>query len=111
MHRRKMAILYTDAGYGHVATANVLKREMENAHSWEVILIDPYRETLAVLDPYLRVLGKSGPDIYNDVVLRRGHTTIFWPCFAALSQFLCVLGLAVASRKLAAIWREKDFDL
>jgi len=108
---KRILILYTDSGYGHVATARVLREYLAAQRPWRVDAVDAYREILTGLDPFRVLTGMSGPDIYNEYALRRGHTRVLWPVMAAGSSVAMRLGSPLVSRQLTAYLRERRYDM
>ncbi|HEY1722686.1 MAG TPA: hypothetical protein VGG27_15685 [Magnetospirillaceae bacterium] len=108
---KKLTILYTDCGYGHVATANALKRELEEAGTYRVDIIDVYRDVLESIDPFLHTVGISGPDIYNKLVLQRGHTRLLYPVVAAITAISMAVTSRNLSKRLAGYCAKYDPDL
>jgi hypothetical protein len=108
---RHVAILYTDSGYGHVATTNVLRRQIERERGWQVTTIDVYREVLAEVDPFKAMTGIAGPDIYNDFVIRQGHTRILWPAMASAATLALRIGSPLVVRRLAKLWQRLPIDM
>ncbi|MGH7012932.1 MAG: MGDG synthase family glycosyltransferase [Stellaceae bacterium] len=53
----------------------------------------------------------SGPDIYNEYALRRGHTRVLWPVIAAGSSVAIRLGSPFVVRQLSAYLRERHYDM
>jgi UDP-N-acetylglucosamine:LPS N-acetylglucosamine transferase len=108
---RHVAILYTDSGYGHVATTNVLRRQIEKERGWRVTTIDVYREILAEIDPFKAMTGVAGPDIYNDFVIRQGHTRVLWPAMASAATLALRVGSPLVVRRLAKLWQRLPVDM
>jgi UDP-N-acetylglucosamine:LPS N-acetylglucosamine transferase len=108
---RHVAILYTDSGYGHVATTNVLRRQIETERGWRVTTIDVYREILAEIDPFKAMTGIAGPDIYNDFVIRQGHTRVLWPAMASAATLALRVGSPLVVRRLAKLWQRLPIDM
>jgi 1,2-diacylglycerol 3-beta-galactosyltransferase len=108
---KRILILYTDSGYGHVAAARSLRRYLREQRAWSVDEVDVYREILNSLDPFRALTGMSGPDVYNEYALRRGHTRVLWPIIAAGSSVAIHLGRPLVVRRLAAFWRERHYDM
>ncbi|MDE2229799.1 MAG: hypothetical protein KGL11_12270 [Alphaproteobacteria bacterium] len=108
---RRILVLYTDSGYGHVATARVLRDHLGAARPWRIDIVDVYREILTGLDPFRMLTGMSGPDIYNEYALRRGHTRVLWPMIAAGSSVAIRLGSPFVVRQLSAYLRARRYDM
>jgi UDP-N-acetylglucosamine:LPS N-acetylglucosamine transferase len=108
---KRILVLYTDSGYGHVATARALAAYLPTQRNWRIETVDVYREILTTLDPFYALTGKSGPDIYNEYALRRGHTLLLWPLLAASSSIAISLGASRIQRMLAAFWDTREFDM
>jgi UDP-N-acetylglucosamine:LPS N-acetylglucosamine transferase len=108
---KRILVLYTDSGYGHVATSRALAAYLPSERNWRIETIDVYREILTSLDPFYAFTGKSGPDIYNEYALRRGHTMLLWPLLAASSSIAISLGASRIARKLASFWATREYDM
>lgn len=108
---KRILVLYTDSGYGHVATARVLRDYLGAERSWRIDVVDVYREILTGLDPFRMLTGMSGPDIYNEYALRRGHTRVLWPVIAAGSSVAIRLGSPFVVRQLSAYLRAQRPDM
>ncbi|MDE2165386.1 MAG: hypothetical protein KGJ66_03490 [Alphaproteobacteria bacterium] len=108
---KRILVLYTDSGYGHVATARVLREYLGAERPWRIDIVDVYREILTGLDPFRALTGMSGPDIYNEYALRRGHTRVLWPVIAAGSSVALRLGSPFVVRQLAAYLRARSYDM
>jgi len=108
---KRILVLYTDSGYGHVATARVLRDYLGAERPWRIDVVDVYREILTGLDPFRALTGMSGPDIYNEYALRRGHTRVLWPVIAAGSSVAIRLGSPFVVRQLSAYLRERHYDM
>jgi len=108
---KRILVLYTDSGYGHVATARVLRDYLGAERPWRIDIVDVYREILTGLDPFRALTGMSGPDIYNEYALRRGHTRVLWPVIAAGSSVAIRLGSPFVVRQLSAYLRERHYDM
>lgn len=108
---KRVLVLYTDSGYGHVATARVLRDYLSAERPWRIEIVDVYREILTGLDPFRALTGMSGPDIYNEYALRRGHTRVLWPVIAASSSVAIRLGSPFVVRQLSAYLRAQRPDL
>jgi len=108
---KRILVLYTDSGYGHVATARVLREHLGAERPWRIDVVDVYREILTGLDPFRALTGMSGPDIYNEYALRRGHTRVLWPVIAAGSSVAIRLGSPFVVRQLSAYLRERRYDM
>lgn len=109
--RKRILVLYTDSGYGHVATARVLREHLGAVRPWRIDTVDVYREILTGLDPFRALTGMSGPDIYNEYALRRGHTRVLWPVIAAGSSVALRLGSPFVVRQLTAYLRARGYDM
>lgn len=108
---KRILVLYTDSGYGHVATARVLREYLGAERPWRIETVDVYREILTGLDPFRALTGMSGPDIYNEYALRRGHTRVLWPVIAAGSSVAIRLGSPFVVRQLSAFLRTQRPDM
>jgi len=108
---KRILVLYTDSGYGHVATARVLREHLAAEKPWRIDTVDVYREILTGLDPFRALTGMSGPDIYNEYALRRGHTRVLWPVIAAGSSVAIRLGSPFVVRQLSAYLRAQRPDM
>lgn len=108
---KRILVLYTDSGYGHVATARVLRDYLGVERPWRIDAVDVYREILTGLDPFRALTGMSGPDIYNEYALRRGHTRLLWPVIAAGSSVAIRLGSPFVVRQLSAYLRANRPDM
>ena len=108
---KRILVLYTDSGYGHVATARVLRDYLGAERPWRIDVVDVYREILTGLDPFRMLTGMSGPDIYNEYALRRGHTRVLWPVIAAGSSVAIRLGSPFVVRQLSAYLRAQRPDM
>src|SRR5271170_3218678 len=100
-HEKRILVLYTDSGYGHVATARALQAHLPAERPWRIDAVDVYREILTTLDPFRALTGMSGPDFYNEYTLRRGHTRLLWPMIAVGSSVAIRLGSPFVVRQLA----------
>jgi UDP-N-acetylglucosamine:LPS N-acetylglucosamine transferase len=109
--RKRILVLYTDSGYGHVATARALRDYLGAERPWQIDIVDVYREILTGLDPFRALTGMSGPDIYNEYALRRGHTRVLWPVIAAGSSVAIRLGSPLVVRQLSAYLRAHPYDM
>jgi len=107
----RILVLYTDSGYGHIATARALEAHLAAERGWRVQCVDVYREILTGLDPFRALTGMSGPDVYNEYALRRGHTRLLWPVIAAGSSVAIRLGSPFVVRRLAAWLRQHRCDM
>jgi UDP-N-acetylglucosamine:LPS N-acetylglucosamine transferase len=105
------AILYTDSGYGHIATTNVLRKQIEQERGWQVTTIDLYRDVLAAVDPFKAITGIAGPDIYNDFVIRQGHTRVLWPAMASAATLALRAGSPLVVRRFAKLWQGLPIDM
>lgn len=108
---KRILVLYTDSGYGHIATARALQAYLPRERPWRIDAVDVYREVLTSLDPFRVLTGMSGPDFYNEYTLRRGHTRMLWPMIAAGSSVAIRLGSPFVVRQLAAFLRERSYDM
>jgi hypothetical protein len=71
--KRRLDIVFFDAGGGHRAAANALKLSIErSAKPWDVRIVN-LQETLDELDIFRKTTGVRMQDIYNQL-LRRGWT-------------------------------------
>jgi len=110
-HEKRILVLYTDSGYGHIATARALQAHLPAERPWRIDAVDVYREILTTLDPFRALTGMSGPDFYNEYTLRRGHTRVLWPMIAAGSSVAIRLGSPFVVRQLAAFLRARSYDM
>jgi 1,2-diacylglycerol 3-beta-galactosyltransferase len=73
--------------------------------------LDVFRDVVPEYDIFKKLSGTSGVDIYNNLVLRRSWSTLFWPMFAlATLLFICLRANAAAS-KLRSLLAAYDPDL
>lgn len=80
-----VAVIYTDAGGGHRASAFALKACLEGSGRYRVSLINPYTSLIPHLDLFSRFGSRTGENIYNEVILRQGRTGLTcWLFYAAL---------------------------
>lgn len=77
----RIYIFYTDAGGGHRATANAIQEVLKQQRpSYQVIVVNLYKEILAELDLARRFLNIDGESIYNYFFLNKncGYLTKFF---------------------------------
>lgn len=80
-----VAVLYTDAGGGHRASAQALKACLEASGRYRVTLLNPYKTLIPHLDLFARFGTRSGEAIYNEIILRQGRTGLTcWLFYAGL---------------------------
>ena len=108
---KRILVLYTDSGYGHIATSRALQAHLACERPWRIDSVDVYREILTTLDPFRALTGMSGPDFYNEYTLRRGHTRLLWPMIAVGSSVAIRLGSPFVVRQLAAFLRGRSYDM
>ena len=107
--RRKLRIVFFDAGGGHRNAANAIKAVIEQRQlSWQVDLLN-LQELLDTIDPLQKTAKIRLQDGYN-LLLRKG-----WTRFT--SQLLVVLHAAIRMRHRAIVralekyWKENPADL
>lgn len=104
--RVHVAVIYTDAGGGHRASAQALKACLEATGRYRVTLVNPYKALIPHLDVFARVSGRSGEDTYNEAILRRGRTRLAcWLFYAGLK--LNYLAFEAPATKILARWFEE----
>lgn len=87
-----VAVIYTDAGGGHRASAFALKACLEGSGRYRVTLVNPYKDLIPHLDLFSRFGPRTGENVYNEVILRQGRTGLTcWLFYAALrtNYLLC----------------------
>lgn len=108
--RRKVLILYTDAGGGHRATARALQATFEKA-GYSATCHNPYLSTLQPLDMFRRLSGRSVEETYNEAILARGRTGIAcWAFYAGAAANVRLL-TPMGRRAFRHLWRETRPDL
>ena len=107
--KRKITIVFFDAGGGHRSAAEALETALEaQVPPWEVELLN-LQEKLDALDPLLHVTGVRIQDAYN-LILRKGWTRL-------TPQLLPVLQAAIRLRHGGAVgllekhWMERPADV
>lgn len=72
----KIIILYTDAGSGHKSAALALKAIISQKTSWQVTLVNPFKEIAHNLDLLKKISSESCEDLYNNYVSKK-ETPLF----------------------------------
>ncbi|MDK3017292.1 glycosyltransferase [Pseudodonghicola flavimaris] len=106
-----VAVIYTDAGGGHRASAHALRSTLEATGRYRVTLINPYKTVIPHLDIFAWFGRRSGEDVYNEVILRRGRTRLACWAFYAGLKLNYVLFEAPATRLLARRFEEIAPDI
>lgn len=109
--RLHVAVIYTDAGGGHRASAHALKSCLEATGRYRVSLINPYKALIPHLDIFARFGPRSGEDVYNEVILRRGRTRLACWLFYAGLKLNYVAFEAPATRILARHFEAIEPDI
>lgn len=109
--RLHVAVIYTDAGGGHRASAHALKACLEATGRYRVSLINPYKTLIPHLDIFARFGRRSGEDVYNEVILRRGRTRLACWMFYAGLKLNYVAFEAPATRILARYFDRIEPDI
>jgi 1,2-diacylglycerol 3-beta-galactosyltransferase len=105
----KLDFIYFDAGGGHRAAANALRRIIEQQHRpWEVRLIN-LQEVLDDLDIFRKLTGLRLQDIYN-VMLKKGWT-LGSPQLTAGMHLVIRLFHSSQVRLLRAFWARSRPDM
>jgi 1,2-diacylglycerol 3-beta-galactosyltransferase len=76
-----------------------------------VTLVNPYRETLADLDPFTRWTGRSVEDTYNTIILGGDRTGLVCLGFFALSLVAAALMRRTGRQAFARLWARTEPDL
>ncbi len=107
----KIAILYSDSGEGHWATALALKAILEQEITAEVNLVNPYKDLFPNVDLFLRFTGMHGEEVYNEFVLRKGWNNLFCLLFYGMTWLTITLGQQEASRRTIAYFQQHQPDV
>lgn len=102
---KRALIFYTDSGKGHNMTANTIAKQLALTSDIRCDVVEIYRDLLRDVDPFRIVFGISGPEIYNNIVLKRGHTGWFWLLFSACSIALIRFLEPLARSRLDRLFR------
>ncbi|GHG79559.1 glycosyltransferase [Pseudodonghicola xiamenensis] len=106
-----VAVIYTDAGGGHRASAHALKACLEATGRYRVSLINPYKALIPHLDIFARLGRRSGEDVYNEVILRHGRSGLACWLFYAGLKLNYTLFEAPATRILAHHFERIEPDI
>ncbi|MDF2234819.1 glycosyltransferase [Albimonas sp. CAU 1670] len=109
--RVHVAVIYTDAGGGHRASAHALKACLEATGRYRVTLVNPYKALIPHLDVFARLGRRSGEEIYNESILRRGRGGLACWLFYAGLKLNYVAFEAPATRILARYFEEEAPDV
>ena len=107
--RPRIVIACTDAGGGHRATAQALAALLGDGA--ETIIVNPYREALAHLDLFDKVLRVPGEELYNRLMLRRGLAGPVELLFRRSLLLNIRMRAADGRRALTALWARLRPDL
>jgi len=77
---KKVIIISNESGGGHRQTAKVLSRVLEE-HDWTVKVVSVFKELFADLDLSLKLFGISSEEIYNQQILRKEASQLFYRLF------------------------------
>ena len=106
-----IALVYTEAGGGHHATAQALREVLQAEAGVSVSLHSLYREFAADLEWCPRLFGRSGETLYNEVVLGTRWGRLLWPGLAGLVALNVRFARREAAARLAAHWQQQRPDL
>ncbi len=107
--RKKIDLVFFDAGGGHRSAATALKQVTgQQGRDWEIRLVN-LQHVLASLDVFRKVTGIASEDVYN-LVLRKGWT-LGSPQLARVMQALIRFYHQRQVELLQKYWRESRPDL
>lgn len=108
---KNIYILYTNSGGGHINTAKAIKAYIKKIKKpWKVNLINPYVEFCFNIDLFRIFSGKSGDDIYNNIV-RKKNPNFYLLMFIILVKANFHLVKSKAAKKMAQFWKESKPDM
>ena len=107
--RKKIEILFFDAGGGHRSTAEAIREEILNeGRPWDVALIN-VNDILGGTDPMRRLTGKRSEEIYN--LLYQHEWTLGIGFLLLLTQFVLRLLRPAHIRLLCRHWQATKPDM
>jgi 1,2-diacylglycerol 3-beta-galactosyltransferase len=107
----RVLILSTDAGYAHTSCVRGLREIAADIPDLQVDCLEVFRDIAPEDDFFKKLSGINGVDIYNDLVLGRSWSTLFWPVFALAIMLHIICKSRVAAAKLASVLDAYDPDV
>lgn len=92
---KKVLLIITDAGGGHRSSANALKKVIEERYSWEVSIVNFYQDIIG---------AKNDESVYNNLVIKRGWTKVYWSLIVPLFKLKIQLVKEIWINKLEKYW-------